>query len=172
MDGDTGTKERGGLVGRKRIRNFCDVAGGSLRIFRLSAIDGDAGDALASAQILIAFVAELTFAAGVLDPWNTDALSDSDALNGGASLDYATDDFVAEDQRLFYDACELRPVAVGDVQIGVAHAADFDCDQNFIDIGRGTSYFLQTQRRFEFVQNCGLHRAIPFYFVTNMRTQS
>ena len=123
----------------------------SFRVLSVSAVDHDAGDALADAEVLISFETKLAVAAGVLHPRDTDAVADGDTLNGGATLDYAADDLVAEDERLFYNAGELGPVAIGNVEIGVAHATDFDLDQDFVVAGAGASDFLQCQRRFELV---------------------
>src|SRR5208282_806069 len=125
MNRDSRTKQRSCLLGDKRSRNLNHVAGGSFRVLRISAIHHDAGDALLYTQIFVAFAAELTEPACPLHPRHADPVSDLDVLDPRAPLHYAAYDLVSQDQRLLYNAGQLRPVAAGDVQIGMTDTTNF-----------------------------------------------
>jgi hypothetical protein len=63
-----------------------------------------------------------------MDPRHADAVADIHTLPSRADLNNGTDHFVPEDERLFDDPSQLRPVAIGDMQVGVAHTANFNLD--------------------------------------------
>jgi hypothetical protein len=92
-----------------------------------------------------------------VQPRNADAIADLQIFNGGAFFHDAAGDFVSEDERFFDDARELRPVGVGQVQIGVAYAAGFDFDQHFVRGGLGLRDLFDAQWGFEFAQYGGFH---------------
>src|SRR6185312_9110296 len=69
------TKKRCGLLRWNRVRNLCGMSGRRFDVFRIAAIDGNAGNFLFYAEILIAFTAELAFAAGPVNPGHTDAVA-------------------------------------------------------------------------------------------------
>jgi hypothetical protein len=143
MHGDPGTKQRRSLLGGKRVRNLDYVAGWGLGKFGISAIRRDAGDALTHTQILVAFAAKLTLPACPLDPRHSDALAYLYTLDCRASLYHPAYDLVAEDQRLLYNAGQLRPIAVGHVQIGMTDAANLYFDQDFVLGTLRPRHFLQ-----------------------------
>jgi uncharacterized protein (DUF779 family) len=89
------------------------------------------------AQILVAFAAKLALPACPVHPRHPDAVSRLYALDGRAALHYPAHDFMPQDQRLLYDARQLLPVAVGHVQIGMAHTANLYLDQDIIRPGCG-----------------------------------
>jgi hypothetical protein len=63
-----------------------------------------------------------------------------------------------EDQWFFGDGDELRPIAVGHVQIRVADAASFDFDQHFMRVWLRSRDVFDGQGLFELVQDGCLHR--------------
>ena len=52
---------------------------------------------------------------------------------------------------------KMRPVAFGDVQIGMAYAASFDLDKHFIGAGRWALGFLDLERLFVFANDGCFH---------------
>jgi hypothetical protein len=112
----SGAKKRRRLLGRQGVRNPDHVTGGSLRKFRIAAIDRDAGDALFDAQILVAFAAELALSACPLHPRHADAFSYFDGRDRRTPRHHSSYNLVPENQRLLYDARQLRPIAVGHMQ--------------------------------------------------------
>ena len=139
------------------IGNFQRVAGGGLNEFRVSAIHGYASDLLLDAEILVAFAAEFTFAAGPVHPRNAHAVADFQIFDRRAFFHDAACDFVSEDQRSFDDANELWPIAIGHVQIRMADATRFDLDQHFVRAGLRLRDLFDAQWRFEFAQDGGFH---------------
>jgi hypothetical protein len=92
-----------------------------------------------------------------MDPRYADAVSDLHTLHRRADLDNGTDYFVPEDKRLFDDPGQLRPIAICDVQVGVAHAANFNLDQNFAFRGFGNRNILNRKRRHEIAKYGSFH---------------
>src|SRR6185312_4848659 len=68
IDGNACAKKRRGLLRWNRVRNLCGMSGRRFDVFRITAIHGHAGNFLLYAKILITFTAELTFAAGPVNP--------------------------------------------------------------------------------------------------------
>src|ERR1700722_14301784 len=101
---------------------------GGLHEFGVSAIDGYTGDLLFGTEDFIALAAELTFPTGPVNPGNANAVSDMQLMNDFAFFYDATCDFMPEDQWFLGDGNELRPIAVGHVQIRVADAASLHFD--------------------------------------------
>ena len=132
-----------------------------LNKFRVPAIDSDASDLLFWAEVLIPLQAEFTLAAGPVDPRNAYPVTNSQLVDGCAFLDDATDNLVAENQRLLHDPRELLPIAIGDMQIGVAHPAGFHGNEYFPGFRLWLVDFLNNEGLFEFVKYSSLHRKEP-----------
>jgi hypothetical protein len=77
--------------------------------------------------------------------------------NGGTSPDNATGNLVAEDQGFLDNGSELRPISIGQMQIGVADTAGLDLDENLVGLRFRPRNLLEHERFFEFLQNGGLH---------------
>jgi hypothetical protein len=142
----------------KPIRNLQGMTSGSFHEFSVAAIHGYAGDLLFNAEVLISLATELTFSTGPVNPRNANVVSEFQVIDGCAFFHDATCDFVPEDQWFLGDGNDLRPIALGHVQIRMADAASLHCDQHFMCVGLGPSDFFDSQRLFEFVQDGGLHR--------------
>jgi hypothetical protein len=158
VDGQPGAEERRGLMGRERGRDFKRVAGARLHELGVAAVDGAAGDGLALAKIFPTIAAELALAAGGVNPGNAGTVADGEVADGGALLDYAADHFVAEDERELEVGIEDGPVAVGQVQIGVADAAGFDLEEDVVGAAGRPRDFLEAQRLLELVEDGSSHR--------------
>ena len=117
------------------------MAGRSLRKFRITSVDHDTRDALAHTQILIAFLAKLTLPAGPLQPGHAYPIANLDTLHLGSAFYHTADDFVSQNQWLLYDAGELRPIAIGQVEIGMTCARTTDFKQNLSRAGLGNRNF-------------------------------
>jgi hypothetical protein len=94
-----------------------------------------------------------------MDPGNAHAVSDLKVLYPLASLNDTTGNFMAQDHRPFNDPRELYPVAVGNVQVGMAYPAGFDFDQHLIGARLRLGDLFDRKWLFEFVQDSGLHLA-------------
>jgi hypothetical protein len=158
VDRDSGTEERRGGNAGESFWNLQGMTRGSLHELRVSAVHGDAGDLLFDAEILIAFAAELAFAASPMHPRNTYAVADLQVIDRGAFLYHATGDFVPEDQGFLRDRNELRPIPIRHMQVRVADAARFHLDQNIVYSRLWLIDLFYAQRRFEFAQDGGFHR--------------
>jgi len=79
-------------------------------------------------------------------------------VNRGTYLGNATGDFVPQNQRPLSDTGELRPIAVGYVEIRMTNATGFQSDQDFSSLQHRTRNILKYKRLFEFVEDGGLHR--------------
>src|ERR1700731_2810212 len=126
--------------------------------FSISPIHRHAGYLLLNTKVFIPLAAEFTFLTGPVHPRNTNAVSEFQMIDGCALFHNATGDFVPEDQWSFGDRNDLRPIAIGHVQIRMAHATRFHLDQHFLRVGLGPSDVFDSQLLFEFVQDGGLHR--------------
>src|SRR5208337_1835791 len=144
MHSNSRTKQRRRLLGGKRVRNLHYMAGWSLGKFRIPAIDHDARDALTHAQILVAFLAKLTFPACPLDPGHSHPFANVHTLDSRASLHHPAYDLVPQNQRFLYNAGQLRPVALGHVQIGMTDTANLYLDQHFVHAGLRDWHLLQS----------------------------
>jgi hypothetical protein len=112
---------------------------------------------LLGAEVLIPFSAELAFAAAPVNPRNSYVVADLKVIDCRTFLDNPTGNFVAKNQRSLYDTCELCPISIRYMQIGMAHPASFHFDQNFVGCRLWWVNFLNRERLVEFVQNGGLH---------------
>src|SRR5580700_10147187 len=112
IDCDSGAEQRRRLDARETIRDFGGMTRRCLDEFRIAAIHGYTCNLLFDAEILVAFAAELTCAARPVQPRNAYTIADFQALDRCAFLDYATGNFVPEDQRSLGDAQQLRPIAI------------------------------------------------------------
>jgi len=92
-----------------------------------------------------------------MNPRHSDLVAHLQVLNRRTLFDHPTGDFVAENQWSLYDCRQLRPIPIGDMQIGMAHAARFDLDQDFLGPRLRRVHFLHGQRLLEFMQNGGFH---------------
>jgi hypothetical protein len=133
------------------------VSSGCFDKFGIPTVDGYTGNLLLNAKVLVAFTAKLTLSTGPMDPWHTDAVADIQTLNSRAHVNNGADHFVPEDKRLLDDPRQLRPVAVRDVQIGVAHAANLNLDQNFTCAGLGKSHILNREWSLEVAEHGSFH---------------
>src|SRR5208282_436493 len=103
----------------------------------------DARDALLQAQVLVAFLAKLTLSACPLHPRHTDPVSHLDTLDRRAALHHAAYDLMSQDQRLLHDVSQLRPVAIGHVQVGMTHTTNLNLDQDLVLASFWPSHLLQ-----------------------------
>ena len=87
--------------------------------------------------------AKLTLTACPLHPRHPDPLSHLDILDRRTPFQHPADDLVSQDQRLLYDARQLRPVAIGYVQVGMTHAANLNLDQDLVRASFWPSHLLQ-----------------------------
>src|SRR5438270_586274 len=133
------------------------MAGRGLDVFGIAAIHGASSDLLLDAKVFMAFAAELTFAAGPMDPRHANAVARLEIAHSVADFRDAAGNFMARNQRYLGDPAELLPVAFDDVQIGMADAAGFDFDQYIVLARRWALNLFYRQRLLEFVQDCGFH---------------
>ena len=66
------------------------------------------------------------FAAGPAEPWDADTVAGCDRLDRRSGLDHFTDDLVSGDERQL----RLGELPVDDVEVGAAHAAGADANEN------------------------------------------
>ena len=141
----------------KPVGNLQGMTRGSLHEFCVSAVHGYAGNFLFYAQVLVAFTAEIAFAAGPVHPRNANAVADFQVIDRGALFYHATRDFVPENQGFLGDGNDLRPIAIGHVQIRVADATRFHLDQHFVGVWFRLSDLFDRQWPFEFAQDGCFH---------------
>jgi hypothetical protein len=125
--------------------------------FRVAAINAHPRDLLLRAEVFVSFTAHLTLATAPKNPRHANPVANFVIANRRAFLDDTPGNFVPEDQRFLDDLCELRPVTVSNVEIGMANAARFDFDENFIRAWNGTLDFFESERSLKIVQDCGFH---------------
>jgi hypothetical protein len=133
------------------------MSGRSANKFGESAIHTDPGNTLAGAQVLVALSARFTFATGPVDPGHSNSVAGPHPGDRSALVDDATYDFVSENEGLFDDWGELRPVTVGDVEIGVANSTSFHSHQNLSGGRLRVSCPLNDECLLEFVEYSSLH---------------
>src|SRR5580700_6545286 len=92
-----------------------------------------------------------------MDPRHADAVADLHTLHIGADLDNVSHHFMPEDERFLDDPSQLRPIAIRHVQIGVAHSANFNLDQNFAFCGLGKRNILNCKRSLEVAKHSSFH---------------
>src|SRR5215469_5856499 len=129
------TEKRSRIDGRKTNGNFQRVRGRCLQEFRISAIDGYAGNFLSGTKILVVREAEFTLSAAPVKPRHTDTISDLEISYPAAGLDYAAGNFVPQNQGSLNDGRELRPIPVGHVHVRMAGTTGFHLNQNFFAAG-------------------------------------
>jgi hypothetical protein len=77
----------------------------------------------------VPLAAEITSAAGPINPGDANAIADLEVANPFAFLHHATGNLVPEDQWLLRYFSELRPVPIGYVQIRMTHPAGFHLNE-------------------------------------------
>src|SRR6202030_179641 len=115
------------------------------------------GNLLSNTKVLVAFAAKLTLSTSPMDPGHAYAIADLHTVHGRAGLHHRTDHFVPEDERFLDDPSQLRPVAIRDVQVGMAHAANFNPDQNFALCGFGKRNILNCKWSLEVAEHGSFH---------------
>ena len=113
------------LAERKAIAGVRDKVGGKPSVARV------AGEERAIAQILLAASAIGTFAAGIAEPGNADALADFKRRYALAERLHSADHLVPRNDGIG----DVRQFSIHDMQIGPAHAASADLDAHVT--GRG-----------------------------------
>ena len=103
------------------------------RVFGIAAVEVIAGEARVVAQVFVAARAVAAFAAGVAQPRHADAVADIEAFGRRAFFGDDADDFMPGNDRQL----AVSEVAIDDVQIGAAHAAGANLDQQLIGRGLG-----------------------------------
>ncbi len=127
------------------------------RQFGIPAVDLVAGKAGAVAQILAAAAAVIADAAGPAEPGDADPVADREAVGIGAPLHHHADDLMTRHQRQF----RLRQLTVEDVQIGAAHRAGLDHDQQLPRTGPRRQQIGRDQRLARGGQQLGAHGVVP-----------
>src|SRR5580704_2042053 len=122
VDGDTCTEKRRCVDRGESVGNSRGMARGYLDELGVSAVDGDTGNLLFDAEILVAFTAEIAFAAGPVHPRHAHAVANFQMTDGRAFFHDAAGDFMPQDQRPLGDRDELRPIAIVHMQIQMANA--------------------------------------------------
>ena len=117
-------------IGWRQLEAVARVGDGVLGI---AAVDLVAGEARVVAEILLAAAAIEARAVGRAEPRHADAVADGEALDARAERRDLADDLVAENERQL----GMRQLAVDDVQIGAAHAAGRDLDEDLVRPGHG-----------------------------------
>src|SRR5258708_8634488 len=113
------------------VRNLQGMTRGSLHEFRVAAIYGYSSNLLFHAKILIAFAAELAFAAGPVHPRNAHVVAYFQVFDGGAFFHNTSGDFVPKDHGFLGDGHDLRPIATDPPQTSVAHPTRLPLAQHF-----------------------------------------
>ena len=84
-------------------------------------------------------------------------IADLQLANRSAFLDHAPRDFVAQYHRFLHDARQLRPIAIGHVQVRMTNSASLHFDQHIIVLEFRPLDFFHRQRLLEFVEDSSLH---------------
>src|SRR5262249_9582394 len=129
----SGAKQRRGfdvaVVGRQRQ---AEALVGE-RVFGVAAVAVKAGEARAITEVLASLAAVIAFAAAPAEPGNADTLTYRKPLRAFAARDHGADDLVSGDDR----QAPAFQLAVGDVQVGAAHAAGPHLEQDLARTGNG-----------------------------------
>ena len=96
-----------------------------------------------------------------MSPGDADAIADIKVLHRIAFFDNGADHFVTGDKRQLDFSKVFRPVALGDVQIRMAHAASLDLNQYFIRAGNWYLCFFDLKLRFVLVEDGCFHWFSP-----------
>ena len=120
----------------------------------IAAVDLIAGESRAIAEIFPAAAAILALLTGPAQPRNTHASAAPQTFAIGTHGLDSADDFVTRNERQF----RCRQLAINDMQIGPAHAASMDAQQNLVGAGiRQRSRRIQPQRLMRRIQNHRTH---------------
>jgi len=122
-----------------------------------ASINRTAGDDLRRAQVLVSFSADLAFAAAPIYPGHSHTIADFQVADFRTSLDNAADDLVTQDERPLDECRQLRPVTLGNMEIGVAYSSRFYFDQDLIGAGVWSLDVFYRQGLLEFSQDCCFH---------------
>jgi len=122
-----------------------------------AAIHSYSSNLLSGAEILVSFPAEFALATGPVDPRQADTVADLEPLNSTAFLNHTASDFMPEDERHFRNRCELWPVSIRDMQIGMANAAGIHLNEEVACIGLRSGNILKRKRFLELAQDRGFH---------------
>src|SRR5580700_3160066 len=107
--------------------------------FRITAVDRHSRNLLPLAEIFVPFPARVALTARPVNPRHSHSIADFQFANRGALFHDSPRNFMSENQRSLDDFRELRPVAIGNMQIGMANAASLDLYEDFI-LGRRGSF--------------------------------
>src|SRR5207342_2479983 len=142
VDGDAGAQHRRDLDEANILRQVTDIARVGQRVLGKAAVHRIAGVLLLRAQRLPAPKAVFAVTAGRMQPRNADAVAFLDVADARADRDHVAHALVTGDEgrRWLH-----RPVALGRVQVGVAHAARFDLYQHVAGPGPRHGDFLDHQ---------------------------
>lgn len=134
------------------------MARGGLHEFRVSTIHCDACDLLTGAKVFVSLAAELAVATTPVKPWDADpVVYMMDVTNPRAHFGHAPNDLVTENQRLLDDFRQLRPIAIGHMQIGMAYAAGLNPDQEFVRFQLGPIDIFDRKWLLEIMQDGCFH---------------
>ncbi len=123
-----GAEQRRGFGVAIAVRNRKHVACVGHGVLGIAAVDLVAGEARMVAEIFGALAAIGACAVGIAEPRHADAHPRSEALDAVAQGLDAPDDLVPEHERKL----RLRELAVEDMQVGAAHPARRDLDQDLV----------------------------------------
>ena len=119
----------------------------------IAAIDLVAGEARVIAEVLLATPAIEARAVGPAEPRHADAVADGEALRALAEARHPAHDLMPEDEGQF----GLRKLAVENVEIGAAHAASRNLDEDLAGSGCRDFHFRGPKRLPGRVQHHRLH---------------
>src|SRR5215469_4813679 len=131
------------------------MAGGSLHVLCEAAVHHHSGNLLLGTEIFIAFPAKFAVATGPVNPGDADPVSHPELSDIAAFFDYVAGDFMPEDYRLLGDGRELRPVAVGNMQIRMADSAGFHPNENLVRFWYRARNVLKGEGHLELMQDSG-----------------
>src|SRR5215469_3248 len=157
MHRHAGAKQRRHFNRRKPLGNLQGVARRGFQKLCEATVHGHSGNLLPQTKVFIAFLAECALTASPVNPGYAGAVTNLQIANGGASPDNAAGDLVAEDEGFLDNGSKLRPISIGQMQIGVTDAAGFDLDENLVGFQFRPRNLLEHQRFPELLQNRGLH---------------
>jgi hypothetical protein len=99
IDGDPGTKQRGGFFWPECARDPGHVADFSSAEFGVATVNRAAGDSLTWTKVFVSLSAELALSASPMDPRDTYSFADGEIAHPLSSLRYTTHDLVSKDDR-------------------------------------------------------------------------
>ena len=140
----------GVAIGGRQLEAVARVGDG---VFGIAAVDLVAGEERVVAQILLAAAAIEAGAVGMSEPRHADAVVDGEAGDAGAKRRHVTHDLMTENERQL----GLRQLAVEDVEIGAAHPASGDLDEDLLGSRLGNGQLGKSERLARPVEQHGLH---------------